>query len=74
MMKMLKYAVDFATLAIIYFAWAKAALINGARSADITDVITNTAGGAIGYAAYCGLKPLIKATRKEGGRHGGRIY
>lgn len=49
-------------------------LINGARSADITDVITNTAGGAIGYAAYCGLKPLIKAIRKEGGRHGGRIY
>ena len=27
-------------------------LINGARSADITDVITNTAGGLIGYLFY----------------------
>lgn len=27
-------------------------LINGARSADITDVITNTAGGLIGYMLY----------------------
>ncbi len=27
-------------------------LINAARSADITDVITNTAGGLIGYAVY----------------------
>lgn len=27
-------------------------LINGARSADITDVITNTAGGALGYTVY----------------------
>lgn len=45
-------------------------LINGARSADITDVITNTVGGAIGYAAYCILKPLIKAAKEEG-RHDG---
>ena len=27
-------------------------LINGARSADITDVITNTTGGLIGYMLY----------------------
>ena len=27
-------------------------LINGARSADITDVITNTAGGLLGYVIY----------------------
>ena len=27
-------------------------LINGVRSSDITDVITNTAGGLIGYSAY----------------------
>lgn len=27
-------------------------LINSARSADITDVITNTAGGLIGYIFY----------------------
>lgn len=27
-------------------------LVNGARSADITDVITNTTGGALGYAVY----------------------
>lgn len=27
-------------------------LINGARSADITDVITNTMGGLIGYVVY----------------------
>ena len=27
-------------------------LINGARSADITDVITNTTGGLIGYVVY----------------------
>ncbi len=30
-------------------------LINGARSADITDVITNTTGGLIGYAFYAPL-------------------
>ncbi len=27
-------------------------LINGARSADITDVITNATGGLIGYVVY----------------------
>ena len=34
-------------------------LINGARSADITDVITNTAGGLMGYAV-CALSARIR--------------
>ncbi|HJB14189.1 MAG TPA: VanZ family protein [Candidatus Oscillibacter excrementigallinarum] len=34
-------------------------LINGARSSDITDVITNTIGGIIGYTAYVVCKPFI---------------
>ncbi len=34
-------------------------LINGIRSADITDLITNVAGGIIGYAMYLTFKPLI---------------
>lgn len=34
-------------------------LINGARSSDITDVITNTSGGFIGYIIYIILLPLI---------------
>ena len=29
------------------------------RSADITDLITNTVGGIIGYILYCLFKPLI---------------
>lgn len=33
-------------------------LINGFRSADATDLITNTLGGIIGYACYLILKPL----------------
>lgn len=33
-------------------------LINGFRSADITDIITNTLGGIIGYVMYLILKPL----------------
>lgn len=33
-------------------------LINGARSADITDLITNTAGGLIGYVAYVLFQPI----------------
>ena len=32
-------------------------LLNGARSADITDVITNTTGGPIGYVGYVILVP-----------------
>ena len=34
-------------------------LINGIRSADITDLITNVTGGIIGYALYLTFKPLI---------------
>ncbi len=34
-------------------------LINGFRSADITDLITNTIGGLLGYLLYLVFKPLI---------------
>ena len=34
-------------------------LINGARSADITDLITNTFGGFLGYLLYLAFKPII---------------
>lgn len=34
-------------------------LINGSRSADITDLITNVIGGIIGYIIYLIFKPLI---------------
>ncbi|BAL01636.1 hypothetical protein OBV_44370 [Oscillibacter valericigenes Sjm18-20] len=34
-------------------------LINGFRSADITDVITNTVGGIIGYLLYLLFKPIV---------------
>ena len=33
-------------------------LINGFRSADITDLITNTVGGIIGYLIYLIFRPL----------------
>ena len=33
-------------------------LINGIRSADITDLITNVIGGIIGYVMYLIFKPL----------------
>ena len=33
-------------------------LINGFRSADITDLITNVVGGSIGYVMYLIFKPL----------------
>lgn len=39
-------------------------LINGARSADITDVITNTTGGLIGYVAYVLFAPRKPQTVK----------
>ena len=44
-------------------------LINGARSADITDVITNTVGGMAGYLVYVILwKILYKCfTRRRSG-------
>jgi glycopeptide antibiotics resistance protein len=30
------------------------------RQASITDVITNTAGGMIGYGVLCGLRPIAR--------------
>jgi len=33
-------------------------LINGIRSSDITDIITNVTGGIIGYIMYLIFKPL----------------
>ena len=37
-------------------------LINGFRSADITDLITNVIGGSIGYVMYLIFKPLTTKT------------
>jgi glycopeptide antibiotics resistance protein len=34
-------------------------LISGVRSADITDLITNTVGGVVGYLLYLLFKPLV---------------
>ena len=34
-------------------------LINGFRSSDITDLITNVSGGILGYLLYLLFKPLI---------------
>jgi glycopeptide antibiotics resistance protein len=36
-------------------------LLNSSRSSDITDLITNTAGGVIGYLIYLALRPLINS-------------
>lgn len=33
-------------------------LINGFRSADITDLITNTVGGMVGYILYIAFRPI----------------
>lgn len=33
-------------------------LIDGFRSADITDLITNTVGGVIGYGIYLVFRPV----------------
>ena len=33
-------------------------LLNGSRSADITDLITNTIGGAAGYGLYIVFRPM----------------
>ncbi len=33
-------------------------LINGFRSSDITDIITNTIGGIIGYIMYLIFRPI----------------
>lgn len=35
-------------------------LINGARSSDITDLITNTLGGLVGYVLYLVTRPLTE--------------
>ena len=35
-------------------------LINGIRSFDVTDLITNTTGGIIGYFCYTIIKPFTK--------------
>lgn len=40
-------------------------LINGVRSADVTDLITNTLGGIIGYIFYMIFKPVITKVFKE---------
>ena len=37
-------------------------LINGFRSSDITDLITNVIGGSIGYVMYLIFKPLTTKT------------
>ena len=37
-------------------------LINGFRSSDITDLITNVIGGSIGYIIYLIFKPLTTKT------------
>lgn len=34
-------------------------LINGFRAADITDIITNSVGGTIGYLLYLLFKPIV---------------
>lgn len=34
-------------------------LVNGVRSSDITDIITNVTGGIIGYILYLLFKPLV---------------
>ncbi|WP_312701216.1 VanZ family protein [Sedimentibacter sp.] len=36
-------------------------LINGFRASDVTDLITNTVGGIIGYLLYLAFRPLINA-------------
>ena len=40
-------------------------LINGTRAPDITDIITNTLGGAIGYVIYMILRPIVNMLRGD---------
>lgn len=48
-------------------------LINASRSADITDLITNSIGGAVGYGIYALLRPVWRRWLPEGkGRDGAR--
>lgn len=44
-------------------------LLSGLRLSDVTDIITNVAGGVIGYAIYLAMEPL---TKKFLGYIGGR--
>ncbi len=39
-------------------------LINGARSSDVTDIITNVLGAVIGYVIYLPIKPRLKKLNK----------
>lgn len=39
-------------------------LISSSRSSDITDIITNVLGGAIGYLIYLALRPLVRKILK----------
>lgn len=34
-------------------------LIDGSRSSDLTDIITNTVGGLLGYLIYLILRPVV---------------
>jgi glycopeptide antibiotics resistance protein len=40
-------------------------LLHGTRSSDITDLITNTIGGMIGYLLYLVFKPLVTMILKR---------
>ena len=47
-------------------------IINGDRSFDVTDLITNTLGGMIGYMGYVVIRPIIEF--KRNGRSNDRDY
>lgn len=47
-------------------------IINGDRSFDVTDLITNTLGGMIGYLGYVVIRPIIEF--KRNGRSNERDY
>ena len=40
-------------------------LINGVRSSDVTDIITNILGAVIGYVIYLLIKPRLKKLNKQ---------
>ena len=40
-------------------------LINGARSSDVTDIITNVLGAVIGYVIYLLIKPRLKKLNRQ---------
>lgn len=39
--------------------------INGIRSFDVTDLITNTVGGVIGYFCFMIIRPIFEPKRKK---------